>query len=445
MLNMSIILFVFGILVFGAYRIRAKKNVIMQRTLAKNIREIEVNDDVWLSGIIQTENPLTAPYFKYETVYYNYRRIPVKHQNTVNPESKIYNETRSLKCEINDRTGVIQVDLGKSEKSEIYSEEKNDGQYIHQIEYIPARGLLSAVGIVGPNKSELISKGEVELLVTPQGYKQYLLKTKQGLQAHRLSGLSLLWVGFIMTVFQLLPMTEHHSVQTASSLIIGFCLPIYLYLHSRIVDRLIHLRGQVYSVWSQLDEGLVKRRRTSRKILQQIIETNQYDESQLADLKQTLTLIESIQLEKRYLPRIQKENDLTERLKNLNLGVNSNLRPQLQLVGSDGKHITNAQSEKSDLLNQFTEVQKSIDEKSLEYLDVAKIYNNYIRSWFVESIAQKLFFEPILYFGEFKANQELLDYMKTIPQRKNDQRIQTENTTNQQQQILRFTKNKKVS
>lgn len=445
-MKLCLSLFGFGILVFGYYRLISKKNVILQKAHAKNIRDIEINDDVWISGIIETDEKLIAPFFGYETVYYHYRKTPVHYQNTVNKDSKILNETKSVSVVINDKSGKITIQLKNAEKSEVFQERKIEGQFIHEIEYIPARGLLSAVGIVGPQKKELIAKGEVSLLVTPLGFKQYLMKSKQKLQPLRLTGISFLWLGFILSLSQFIQLgSTNAQLKSAIGMVVGLCLPAYFYLYSRILDRMLHLRNEVYTVWNQLDEWLIKRRRIVRKLVQMSNLKQYTNEQGYLSGNQILELIENIGLEKRYLPRIQMENEFSVEIRKLKESIHSQLSRNLKSLQYDSEFKVSERNELIEIYEQLQKIENEIDHKSINYLDAAKEYNHYIRTWYVENIAHKLFFEPVLYFGELKANLEILQYMKKIPQRKNDLRANQASLLEKRAQLVVLHESKKAS
>lgn len=189
---MGVICFFVGVAALRKYRSASQKNFVFCRAPKMSISSLHVFDDAWISGAVEAPEHIISPFFSHACIYYSYtlEERQVKHVKDANGRVRrevtwvqIESSSDSRPFFIKDDTGQLAIDPSKAVIECPLSDSSSDGQHRHRLEYLPASGELSALGVVSDDKWRLLGKDEIPLTITPleqEKFIQYLKSMENG-------------------------------------------------------------------------------------------------------------------------------------------------------------------------------------------------------------------------------------------------------------------------
>ena len=400
---LSFFLFTIGLIVFGFYRYQAKSNVILRRNKSVNLQKTKVDDDIWVTGVVHAPKPVLSPHFNYESVYYEYEHFHRRDSRA--PWVSVSLEKKSTVFWLDDGTGKIKIDPDLAMKKFLLSDvyEFENEKYV--LTFIPASGVLSCAGVVAEGKSSLIAKGEVPLLITPLGRRQFFLSSEKHEIPTKVFGTTFMWSGLIVLLFRLLQ--QHLNGINLYIVVIGMSVFPFLSLYYYYsYNRLSNMRRAVFNSWASVESQLHLRREWAVSMLEIMHKKWPQEHSKFSLI---LECVEKLKIEKRLVGRVQMENKMSELV--------TNLRESIVLVDPHFEFIS------SENLNHLSRIENKVSQANHHYASLVSEYNSIVQSYPDSLIADRHYFEVAPFYGDAGCREKDLNSVQSR-RLKRDDRIQ---------------------
>lgn len=382
--------FFIGLALLAYYRFASKAVVVLKRTKVLSLKKAKVDDDVWITGVVHAEQPVLTPHFAHESVSYNYSLFE-KVSNFANETwTLVASDTKSTTFCLDDGSSKIAVDPTHALQKYFLTSSHETETQKHVLTYLPASGVISCAGVTSEDKTSLLAKGEVPLLITPVGRKQFFQKAEKQDLIFKLSGSSLMWLAMTMTTLNLLSGHVHGAFLYLGSFILGvwpFVIGYYFFVYNHLVNK----RIDVFNSWAIVEKELNVRRNWIKSALARFEKRSPADYGQFALMNQ---YIEKLLIEKRLRGRVRMENELSQHLIKLR-----EVLVKLDFQESSGE---------SKQINHLLKIEQLISHANFNYTEVTSDYNSMVSNPLYNWIARRHFFEMAPYYGELQyKNHEL--------------------------------------
>ncbi len=390
------------------YRNLSRQNFFFKRAPHLKISDIHVHDDVWVTGIIDPIKLVVPPFFFYETIQYSYSMFEkvVHYKKDANGNERRV-ETWELRHTENDASQFLLKDgsgeLVVNPKNAIikfpFNDFYQDQWFKHILSYLPASGLISAVGVVSDKKDQLIQKGEIPLMVTPMGRKQFNQSIKTQEVLSKFTGLFALWLSFSSCI---LSFNDHYSVfsgrEDSSVLyiisgVLAF-IPFSIIYYYFTFNSLVALRTKTINSWANIDIELKNRRDLIPNLVTTLGQFLQNEKSSFQSLSECR---EKLKTEKRLSERIKIENEIMRNLSKIKLSIENtpDLKTEPVLL----------------LTQEITTLENKISHAKSHFNAVVEEYNNLVCSFPSKWVAQFNYLSEVPYYG-LESGKKLDDFGK---------------------------------
>ncbi|MHC4247829.1 MAG: LemA family protein, partial [Planctomycetota bacterium] len=192
-----------GLVLLGVVRAVDRKNYIIQRATPMPLSLVNERDDVWLRGVAECDEPLSAPHFGFACLCFSYKlEERVTRTRTTKKGTETYQtwETRERSSgaadfRLRDGDETIGIDGTEADFRDLVSRTDRQGRWRHSVSYMPYPGELSAVGSVSERRERLESYANIPLIVTPRTREEFVRAAERGETIMRFFGFLFIWAG----------------------------------------------------------------------------------------------------------------------------------------------------------------------------------------------------------------------------------------------------------
>ncbi len=256
-------LFLGWLFLFLAKR-RDRQGFFYERAPSLPIHLLAEHDDAWIHGLIQSEHPLTCPWFNIPCCWYSYkieeeesRTVTDSDGNTHTETSweTIFSESKSCPFDLVGEKARIPV---RTEEFAIQASISTGFDYEwgsrrHSARLLPLGKKVTVLGVKLEDGS-FGKLGQIPCLITFKTREAFIKGTDRGEKWFRWLGFACLFLGGAMTV-ALLSGVQWGKVDWILAIAAGFLLLAPFWLWSTY-NRFIQRRQQVEAAWSQIDVDL---------------------------------------------------------------------------------------------------------------------------------------------------------------------------------------------
>jgi LemA protein len=187
-----------------------RKNYIIQKATPLPLSLVNVRDDVWLSGMAETDSPLISPHFSINCLYYSYtksqRVVETRRDSegkTHREEKWVVRERRSDATNFRLRDSNLTIDIvGKEADFQHCEHERQQiGDWRYSLDYFPYPSPVNAVGCVSEGKTRLEAYENIPLIVTSLDRQAFIEKAESAEVWMRGGSFFLIWAGLAALVY----------------------------------------------------------------------------------------------------------------------------------------------------------------------------------------------------------------------------------------------------
>ena len=147
-------------------------------------------------------------------------------------------------------------------KYSLRSESHQTQSWKHTIRYYPASGPISAVGVTSENRDKLIKKGEIPLMITTYGRRQFMQDIQKNERRLKYIGFALIWLSFNLGFMKLAENLGHYQQSHINMVLLGSLLssiPFGIFYYYFTYNSFVNLRRKVVNSWANIDVDLKNR------------------------------------------------------------------------------------------------------------------------------------------------------------------------------------------